>query len=95
MSTTIIPSPVASITTKTIRSLIRLIITTSFAARTNLLSLAATPRKSVAAAGTSRLPCSQGEPSARSENCSPSDVERVHADAAREIEELDDPPQDE
>jgi hypothetical protein len=51
--------------------------------------------KPVAATGTSRLPYSQGEPSARSENCSPSDVERVHADAAREIEELDDPPQDE
>ena len=51
--------------------------------------------KSVAAAGTLRLPCSQGEPSARSENCNPSDVERVQADAAREIEELDDPPQHE
>jgi hypothetical protein len=37
----------------------------------------------------------RAEPSARSENCNPSDVERVDADAAREIEELDDPPQHE
>jgi hypothetical protein len=51
--------------------------------------------KPVAATGTSRLPYSQGEPSARSENCESGDVESVYADAARKIEELKDPPQDE
>jgi hypothetical protein len=51
--------------------------------------------KPVAATGTSRLPYSQGEPSARSENCDPCDVEGIHANSARKIEELKDPPQDE
>jgi hypothetical protein len=51
--------------------------------------------KPVAATGTSRLPYSQGEPSARSENCDPCDVEWVHANSARKIEELKDPPQNE
>jgi hypothetical protein len=51
--------------------------------------------KSVAATRTSRLPCSQSKPSARSENCDPGDVESVYADAAREIKELDDSSQDE
>lgn len=52
-------------------------------------------KKPVATAGTSRLPCAQAKPSARSENCDPSDVERIHADVAREIEKFDDPPQNE
>src|SRR5262249_53433873 len=51
--------------------------------------------KPVAAAGTSRLSCLQDEPSTRSENCKPGNIEWVQVSATREIEELDDPPQDE
>lgn len=52
-------------------------------------------KKPATTAGTSRLPCAHGKPSARSENCNAGDVERIHANPASEIEKLDDPPQDE